>query len=148
MKAKNNNGNIVRLAAAQALSMTTMNVNIINTALVGSLLSPFPWLATLGLSLQFMTSMLTTLPASLLMVRYGRRPIFLAGVIIASAASFTQAVAILLSSFLLFCLASMFLGIALGCAGFYRYAAADSADEAQKPKAISYVLTGGLFAAL
>ena len=29
MKVKNNNGNIVRLAAAQALSMTTMNVNII-----------------------------------------------------------------------------------------------------------------------
>ena len=52
--------------------MTTMNVNIINTALVGSLLSPVPWLATLGLSLQFVTSMLTTLPASLLMVKFGR----------------------------------------------------------------------------
>ena len=41
----------------------------------------------------------------------------------------------------------MFLGIAHGCAGFYRYAAADSAEESQKPKAISYVLTGGLLAA-
>jgi predicted MFS family arabinose efflux permease len=42
----------------------------------------------------------------------------------------------------------MLLGIAMGCAGFYRYAAADSVDEAQKPRAISYVLTGGLMAAL
>ena len=147
MQVKNNTVNVIRLAAAQALSMTTMNVNIINTALVGSLLSPVPWLATLGLSLQFMMSMLTTLPASLLMVRYGRKPIFLAGVVVSVGATFTQGVAILMSSFLLFCVGSMFLGIALGCAGFYRYAAADSADESQKPRAISYVLAGGLLAA-
>ena len=147
MQVKNNTRNVIRLAAAQALSMTTMNVNIINTALVGSLLSPVPWLATLGLSLQFMMAMLTTLPASLLMVRYGRKPIFLAGVIVAVCATFAQGVAILVSSFILFCVGSMFLGIALGCAGFYRYAAADSAEESQKPRAISYVLAGGLMAA-
>ena len=51
-----NTGNVIRLAAAQALSMTTMNVNIINTALVGSLFAPVPWFATLGLSLQFVSS--------------------------------------------------------------------------------------------
>ena len=147
MQAKSNTGNVIRLAAAQALSMTTMNVNIINTALVGSLLSPLPWLATLGLSLQFVTSMLTTLPASLLMVRFGRRPVFMGGVMIAAVSAFTQGIAILISNFWLFCLASMFLGIAHGCAGFYRYAAADSAEESQKPKAISYVLAGGLLAA-
>jgi MFS family permease len=147
MQAKSNTGNVIRLAAAQALSMTTMNVNIINTALVGSLLSPVPWLATLALSLQFVTSMLTTLPASLLMVRFGRRPVFMGGVMIAAVSAFTQGIAILISNFWLFCLASMFLGVAHGCAGFYRYAAADSAEELQKPKAISYVLTGGLLAA-
>ena len=41
--------NLLRLAAAQALSMTSMNVNIINTALVGVLLAPMAWLATLPL---------------------------------------------------------------------------------------------------
>ena len=144
MKMKGNTGNVIRLSVAQALSMTTMNVNIINTALVGSLLSPVPWLATLGLSLQFVTSMLTTLPASLLMVKFGRRPIFMTGVLIAAGATFTQGIAILLMNFTLFCVASMCLGIAQGCAGFYRYAAADSAEESQKPRAISYVLAGGL----
>ena len=79
MKTKSNTGNVIRLSVAQALSMTTMNVNIINTALVGSMLSPLPWLATLSLSLQFVTSMLTTLPASLLMVKFGRRPILWPG---------------------------------------------------------------------
>ncbi len=46
MQQTNSTGNIVRLAIAQALSMTTMNVNIINTALVGSLLASVEWLAT------------------------------------------------------------------------------------------------------
>jgi len=148
MTINGNTGNVIRLAAAQALSMTTMNVNIINTALVGSLLAPVPWLATLGLSLQFVFSMLTTLPASLLMVRFGRRPVFIGGVSIAALSALTQGLSILIENFTLFCVASMTLGIAHGCAGFYRYAAADSADEKDKPRAISYVLAGGLLAAL
>ncbi len=143
-----NAGNVIRLAAAQALSMTTMNVNIINTALVGSLLAPVPWLATLGLSLQFIFSMLTTLPASLLMVRFGRREVFIGGVMIAAFSAFLQGFSILISNFTMFCFASMMLGIAHGCAGFYRYAAADSAAESEKPFAISYVLAGGLLAAI
>ena len=65
MQPTSNTGNVARLASAQALSNTTMNVNIINTALVGSLLAPVAWLAKLGLSLQFVTSILTTLLASL-----------------------------------------------------------------------------------
>ena len=65
MQQTSNSGNVARLVSAQALSITTMNVNIINTALVGSLLAPVAWLATLGLSLQFVTSILTTLLASL-----------------------------------------------------------------------------------
>ena len=148
MTINGNTANVIRLAAAQALSMTTMNVNIINTALVGSLLAPVPWLATLGLSLQFVFSMLTTLPASLLMVRFGRRPVFIGGVSIAALSALTQGLSILIENFTLFCVASMTLGIAHGCAGFYRYAAADSADEKDKPRAISYVLAGGLLAAL
>ena len=143
-----NTGNVVRLAIAQALSMTTMNVNIVNTALVGSLLAPVAWLATLGLSLQFVASMLTTLPASLLMVRFGRRPVLISGVLIATSAACLQGVAIIIDNFVLFCAASMALGIAHGCASFYRYAAADCATKEERPKAISYVLAGGLMAAL
>ncbi len=41
----------------------------------------------------------------------------------------------------------MALGVSHGCAGFYRYAATDCAVEEQKPKAISYVLAGGVMAA-
>ncbi|MDA7598947.1 MFS transporter [Alphaproteobacteria bacterium] len=148
MTATLHRGNVLRLAAAQALSMTTMNVNIINTALVGSLLAPVAWLATLPLSLTFITSMMTTLPASLLMTRFGRRPVFLTGVLISSLGAFLFGIGIILGSFLMLCFGSMFFGVAIGCAGYYRYAAADSASEEMKPKAISYVLAGGLMAAL
>ena len=147
MQQTSNTGNVARFAIAQALSMTTMNVNIINTALVGSLLAPVAWLATLGLSLQFVASMLTTLPASLLMVRLGRRPVFIGGVLIATFAACLQGVAIVIDNFFLFCAASMALGIAHGFASFYRFAATDCATEAERPKAISYVLAGGLIAA-
>ena len=140
--------NVIRLAIAQALSMTSMNVNIINTALVGVLLAPVAWLATLPLSLQFITSMLVTLPASLLMARFGRRPVMIAGVLISSMSTTCLGVAVLIGDFLLFCGGSMGLGMAMGIASYYRYAAADGVPTVQRPKAIAYVLAGGLAAAL
>ncbi|MGC6519281.1 MAG: MFS transporter [Candidatus Puniceispirillaceae bacterium] len=139
---------VMRLAAAQALSMTTMNINIINTALVGVLIAPVPWLATLALSLQFLTSMMTTLPASLLMARFGRRPVMIGGVLISSLSTVMQAIAVLRDDFIMFCAGGMGLGVALGIASYYRYAAADGVPVALRPKAISLVLAGGLAAAL
>ena len=140
--------NVVRLAVAQALSMTSMNVNIINTALVGVLLAPVAWLATLPLSLQFLSSMLVTLPASLLMSRFGRRPVLIAGVLISSLSTLCLGVAVVIASFPLFCAGGMGLGAAMGIAGYYRYAAADGLAKGLRPKAISYVLAGGLAAAV
>ena len=144
---EHNQKNVLRLTCAQALSMTTMNVNMINTALVGSLLAPVAWLSTLPLSLMFVMSMLATLPVSLLMSRYGRRPLFIIGVCVAVLSAFSQGMAIVLDNYLFFCIASMGLGFSLACSGFYRYAAADSAAPEDKPRAISWVLTGGLVAA-
>ena len=95
----------------------------------------------------FVMSMLSTLPVSLLMSRYGRRPLFVLGVCVAVLSTLSQAVAIVLHHYIFFCVASMGLGFSLACAGFYRYAAADSAAPADKPRAISWVLTGGLVAA-
>ena len=140
--------NIVRLAMAQALSMTSMNVNIINTALVGVLLAPVAWLATLPLSLQFLTSMIITLPASLLMTRFGRRPVLIAGVLISSLSTACLGIAVVTGHFIMFCGGSMGLGVAMGIASYYRYAAADGAPADLRAKAIAYVLAGGLAAGL
>ena len=140
--------NVVRLAAAQALSMTTMNVNVINTALVGVVLAPAPWLATLPLSLVFLSAMIATLPVSMLMARVGRRPVFLAAVCASVVASVCLGLAVIVDQFALFCAGSMGLGFAMASAGFYRYAAADGVPMESRSKAISYVLAGGLLAAI
>ena len=71
--------NILILSVAQGLSITTTNINMINTGLVGSILTNDPSYATLPLSLQFLTIALTLIPVSLLMGKIGRRPMFLIG---------------------------------------------------------------------
>ncbi|MCH1516228.1 MAG: MFS transporter [Alphaproteobacteria bacterium] len=137
-----------RMTTAQALFMTVMNINIITTGLAGALLSPVAWLATLALSLQFVATMLATLPASLLMSRFGRRPIFLAGALLSMCAAFIQAYAVYSGHFILFCVGSVLLGVGHAIAQFYRYAAADIVVVEDKPKAVSLALVGGLVAAI
>ena len=137
-----------RMTVAQGLSMSVMNINIINTGLAGALLAPALWMATLPLSLQFVAVMMATLPASLLMARFGRRPVFIAGVCIALTATLIQGLALIRGDFGLFITGSVLLGLSHGTAQFYRYAAADAVAIADKPKAVSFVLLGGLFAAL
>ena len=73
--------NVLILAIAQGLSVTTTNIGIINTGLVGFLLSPEKEYATLPLSLQFLTLALLLIPGSLLMGKYGRKTISIQGVI-------------------------------------------------------------------
>ena len=49
-----------------------------------------------------------------------------------------------LHSFEVFLLGSFLTGIYMSAQGFYRFAAADTASEAFRPKAISYVMAGDL----
>ena len=73
--------NVLVLAIAQGLSVTTTNIGIINTGLVGFVLSPKQEYATLPLSLQFLTLALLLIPVSLLMGKFGRKKIFILGVL-------------------------------------------------------------------
>ena len=54
----------------------------------------------------------------------------------------------MLANFGLFTLAMMLLGLANGFVGYYRFAAADIADEAFRSQAISWVIAGGIIAAV
>jgi len=141
-------GNVWRLGVSQGLMMTVMNVNLTNTALVGSLLAPTPLLITLPISIQFVAVMLATIPASLMMAQFGRKPIFLIGVFMVTIGAFGQAGSILIESFELLVFFSFLLGLGQGVAQFYRYAAADSVEGSEKAKAVSLVLLGGLASAI
>jgi MFS family permease len=52
------------------------------------------------------------------------------------------------ASFPIFLIGSLLTGIYMSAQGFYRFAAADTATDAFRPKAISYVMAGGLVSAV
>ncbi|MGI9501058.1 MAG: MFS transporter [Geminicoccaceae bacterium] len=135
------------LALCQALLATGNAVVITTSALVGQTLAP-DGLATLPLFLQFLAIMATAVPASYLMKRIGRRAGFAIGAAFALAAGLLGCGAILVGSFLLFSIASFGYGVFMGFGMYYRFAAAEVATPAFRPRAISYVLAGGVVAAI
>jgi predicted MFS family arabinose efflux permease len=90
----------------------------------------------------------TTFPISLLMKVIGRRAGFTLAAIIAAAGALVGTYAIYQRSFGLFMLGTFLFGIYQASASYYRFAATDLASPAFRPKAISWVMTGGVVAAL
>lgn len=140
--------NVLILAACQALAMTGASLLITTAALIGQMLATDKSLATLPLGLQFVATMLTTIPASLLMKRVGRRVGFTVGALVGASGGTISSFAILSGSFAGFCLGNALIGVAMGFALFYRFAAADAADERFRSRAISFVMAGGVVAAI
>jgi len=140
--------NVFLLALCQALGMTGMSMLMIIVGLVGYSLAIDKSLATLPLALAFVGTMLTAIPASALMRRVGRRMGFSFGAIVGIASALLAAYAVHSQDFWLFVVASMGIGVQASFIHFYRFAAADTASEGFRPRAISLVLTGGVVAAL
>ena len=140
--------NVLLLAASQAMFMTGGSLLIATSALVGYRLSPDKALATLPLALQMLAGMLTSIPASLLMQRIGRRAGFLLGSTIGITGAVLAAYAIVTSNFALFAASAAVSGMFAGFANYYRFAAADVSTVEYRGTAISYVMAGGVVAAL
>lgn len=128
--------------------MSGTSLMVATSALVGFSLAGDKTYASLPFASQLLATMLTSIPASILMSRIGRKPSFLIGTLIAMTGAIICAVAIIQQQFYLFILGSVFIGIFSGFANFYRFTAADNVDQAHKSQAISYVLTGGVLAAV
>jgi len=141
-------GSVAILAICQALGMSCMALSITITALVGSSLAPTPALATLPLALQFVASACVTIPASLFMGRFGRRAGFSVGSLMGIAGGAISCLAVFAADFWLFCLGGAFLGGFATHVALYRFAAADVAGAAYRSRAISYVMVGGVVAAI
>jgi len=141
------NKNVWLLSACQGLLNTGNSLLIATSALVGFKLAPDKALATLPLALQFLASMLTTLPASQMMRVFGRQAGFLLGTAAGLVGAGLAAYAIVSGSFFYFCVAAMLFGAFNGFGTYYRFAAADVASPDYKSRAISYVMAGGVVAA-
>jgi MFS family permease len=139
--------NLLLLATCQGLMLSSTSLTMATSALVGASLAPDAAMITLPLGLTYLSMMLTMIPGSLLMKRYGRRTGFTLGGIAGTLGGVVSAVGIYEDSFALFCLGSGLFGVANGFAQFYRFAATEVAEPAYKSRAISWVLAGGLVAA-
>ena len=140
--------NVAVLVAAQAVIGSQMAMIFVIGGLAGQMLTPTPCLATLPISMIVFGSMTTAPWLSAFMQTRGRRAGFLVGAVGGLVGALISAVALGRGSFGLFLMGSYLTGIYMSAQGFYRFAAADTASDAYRPKAISYVMAGGLVSAI
>ncbi len=123
-------------------------VVIATGSLIGAMLAPSPTLATLPVTAFVFGTALCTYPASALMKRIGRRAGFMMGCLAGVLAGLLGALSVWIGSFWLYVLAATSAGIYQSFVVLYRYAAADTASAAFRPKVISWTMTGGVLAAV
>ena len=140
--------NVTVLVLAQAIIGAQMPMIFTIGGLAGQSLASNACFATLPISLIVLGSMLTATPLSAVMQKYGRRVGFYIGAAGGTLGAVIGAVGLYYSSFPLFLLGSLFTGVYMSAHGFYRFAATDTAPPEFQAKAISYVMAGGLAAAI
>src|SRR3989440_6845733 len=138
--------NVVRVAAAQALTGANSAVIFATGSIVGATLAPSISLATVPLSMYVLGLAAGTLPTGAISRAYGRRTAFIIGTGCGVLTGLLASVAILNASFWLFCFATFLGGLYGAVSQSYRFAAADGASAAFRPKAVSWVMAGGVFA--
>src|SRR6201747_2118028 len=138
--------NVARLAAAQALSGANSAVIFATGSIVGATLAPDISLATVPLSMYVLGMAAGTLPTGAISRAYGRRVSFFIGTGCGALTGLLGAFAILHASFPLFCCATFLGGLYGAVSQSYRFAAADGASAEYRPKAVSWVMAGGVFA--
>ncbi|MGX0975355.1 MFS family permease [Roseovarius sp. MBR-51] len=140
--------NVAVLVAAQAILGAQMPMIFVVGGLAGQSLASNICFATLPISLIVLGSMLSATPISHLMQRYGRRTGFFIGAGAGAIGGAIGAYGLYTASFPIFLLGSLITGTYMSAQGFYRFAAADTASDAFRAKAISYVMAGGLLSAV
>ncbi len=142
-----NGRNVGLLSVGWALNGTALSMVIIAGPLAGMMLAEDKTLATLPSAMQWLFTMLTAYPASLVMRRIGRRLGFILGDGFLILGGMLCILALVRGEFPLLWMGASLTGIANGFAIFYRFAAADAVEPAWRGRAISYVLAGGVVAA-
>jgi len=102
--------------------------------------------ANLPVTFQHLGVMISVFPASLLMMRRGRRFGFRGGALMGMAGSFCAAMGLGIGSFPVMCCGGLLLGYAVANMQLYRFAAVELAPPAFRAQAISYVTAGGVLA--
>jgi MFS family permease len=135
------------LFLAQALNQSAMTGQVAMAALIGHALAEDKAFATLPMAVQMLATMSVSIPGAVIFGRLGRYAGFIAGAASLLIAMGLFFAALWIGSFWLFLLGCVFSGAGFGIAMYYRFAAAEVADPAFRPKAISLVMAGGVVGA-
>ena len=138
--------NALVLAAAQALAGGNTTVIVATGGIVGTMLAPDPALATVPISLMAVGMWIGTLPVGFLAKAYGRRFALQTGTAIGVLSGLVACAAVLSGSFVLLLAGTLCGGLYAAAHQSYRFAAADTASPNFRPRAIAWVLAGGVFA--
>ena len=142
--------NIALLAMCQALTQSSNTLMFASSALaVLTIVSPdMRMWANMPITMQHLGVMLTVFPASMLMMRRGRKFGFRTGSVMGMIGASLAALGLGLGSFPVMCLGGIFLGNAIANMQLYRFAAVELAPGAFRAQAISYVTAGGVIAGI
>jgi predicted MFS family arabinose efflux permease len=140
--------NAMVLAVAQALAGGNNTVIVSTASIVGAVLAPDKGLATLPITAMVMGMWLGTLPVGALARRFGRRFALQTGSAFGVLSGLISYSAVMSGQFWLLLVGTFCGGLYAAAHQSYRFAAADTASEAYRPKVVSWVLAGGVFAAV
>jgi predicted MFS family arabinose efflux permease len=138
--------NAIVLAVAQALAGGNNTVIVATAGIIGLVLAPDKSLATLPISAMMFGLWFSTIPMGLLARNLGRRTALQVGTAVGAAAGLICCTAVIVGSFPLLLLGAAGCGFYAAGHMSYRFASTDTATDAYKPVAISYVLAGGVLA--
>lgn len=136
------------LASAQALFQTIAVMVMTVGGLAGSKITDSPGLATLPIGTMFLGTACMMFPASMWMARSGRRVGFIFGTLLGALGGLVAAFGVYKASLPLLSLGTFLIGAYQAFAQFYRFAAGEVADDAFRARAISFVMAGGVIAAI
>jgi predicted MFS family arabinose efflux permease len=137
-----------RLFFCQALMNATMIGQAVMGALIGHSLSGDAALATLPLAVQMTAVMVVSIPASIIFGRFGRRTGFMLGAVLSIVGSAMFSLGLYVQDFVVYCAGAAFAGAGFGIAQHSRFAAAEAATPAYRPRAIALVMAGPVLSAV
>ena len=140
--------NAMVLAVGQALAGGNNTVIVSTASIVGAVLAPDKGLATLPITAMVLGMWLGTLPIGWLARRFGRRFALQSGSAFGILSGLISYAAVMNGQFWLLLIGTFCGGLYAAAHNSYRFAAADTASEAYRPKVVSWVLAGGVFAAV
>ena len=140
--------NAMVLSVAQALAGGNNTVIVTTSGIIGAILAPDKGLATLPIATMVLGMWLGTLPVGWLARNVGRRFALQTGSAFGMLSGLISYSAVMSGSFALLLFGTFCGGLYAAAHQSYRFAAADTASEAYRPKVVSWVLAGGVFAAV